>query len=360
MFRVFYIASEIAAPVILPSLVFRSVFKHAFHRFQTYQYEQQLNEQSTYSRNEENQEASVTTVFVESHATCLEDSIQQLSLVERGSDSTVKDVERNSGRLETKTQCVNNSREEGVVPICPENQPGKNAHNLSECSKEIICTDSFLPQNCEESADLFITEAPGFDRISVKASDAERYSDSQADPKRVADNNLQSEIREYPVKFKIENMSGDKTELLETNIQGDNANYECESALATGFIDSRDELNEKSTTHDECPQMGYNILSYDSLRHADVVIAHAPGFDRVSVKVAGDEGRLDLTKTADDNTFLSPIRMPIVKFKRDDTPGDKSATVEETISSMNKRKQIPAITRWMSNLENVRWPSAMN
>ena len=171
----FYIANEIAAPVILPSLVFRSVFKHAFHRFQaTHQYEQQLNEQSTYSRNEENQEASVTTVFVESHATCLEDSIQQLSLVERGSDSTVKDVERNSGRLETKTQRVNNSSEEGVVPICPENQPGKNAHNLSECSKEIICTDSFLPQNCEESAHLFITEAPGFDRISVKASDAER------------------------------------------------------------------------------------------------------------------------------------------------------------------------------------------
>ena len=101
---------------------------------------------------------------------------------------------------------------------------------------------------------------------------------------------MQSEIREHPVKFKIENMSGDKTELLETKIQGYNANYECESALATGFTDSRDELNETSPTHDECPQMGYNnILSYDSLRHADVVIAHAPGFDRVSVKVAGEE-----------------------------------------------------------------------
>ena len=96
------------------------------------------------------------------------------------------------------------------------------------------------------------------------------------------------------------------------------------------------------------------------IRSGTQVIVHAPGFDRVSVKVAGDEGRLDLTKTADDNTFLSPIHMPIVKFKRDNTPGDKSATVEETISSMNKRKKFPAITRWMSNLENVRWPSAMN
>ena len=42
-------------------------------------------------------------------------------------------------------------------------------------------------------------------------------------------------------------------------------------------------------------------------------------------------------KTTDDDTFLSPIRMPKVKFKRDNTPGDKSA--EETISSINKKKQ---------------------
>ena len=108
---------------------------------------------------------------------------------------------------------------------------------------------------------------------------------------------MQSEIREHPVKFKFENMPGDKTPLLETKIQGDNANYECESGLATSFIDSRDQLNEKSNTHDECPQIGYNkILSYDSLRHTDVVIAHAPGFDRVSVKVAAYERELDLPK----------------------------------------------------------------